>query len=216
MTPSGYLHITYDVVTPEHVEMSMPISEEIYQPHGFCTAAPRAPCWNRAQVAAPRRTDFDKEPPFGLSPISATSRANPGVLHSFADLELRGSQLRRSQAVGHVVAKRRRRRCGFRRHLHHQDRHERAFRRKEPPARTALTRTDNPTSSKCPSGRAVASDTLVTVWGRSTKCPVCLGHAAVLCVCTLPRFGWFDLFGRFLPYFEDAVFVVLGFAWRCV
>ena len=25
-----------------------------------------------------------------------------------------------------------------------------------------------------------------------------------------PRFGWFDLFGRFLPNFEDAVFVVLG------
>ena len=35
MTLLDTLHITYDVVTPEHVEMSMPISEEIYQPHGF-------------------------------------------------------------------------------------------------------------------------------------------------------------------------------------
>ena len=67
MTLLDTLHITYDVVTPEHVEMSMPISEEIYQPHGFlhggATLALLESCASRGAEA---RTDFDKELPFGL------------------------------------------------------------------------------------------------------------------------------------------------------
>ena len=66
MTLLDTLRITYDVVTPEHVEMSMPISEEIYQPHGFlhggATLALLESCASRGAEA---RTDFDKELPFG-------------------------------------------------------------------------------------------------------------------------------------------------------
>ena len=67
MTLLDTLHITYDVVTPEHVEMSMPISEEIYQPHGFlhggATLALLESCASRGAEA---RTDFDKELPLSL------------------------------------------------------------------------------------------------------------------------------------------------------
>ena len=83
MTLLDTLHITYDVVTPEHVEMSMPISEEIYQPHGFlhggATLALLESCASRGAEA---RTDFDKELPFGLE--SDIRHKKPGKNRIFA------------------------------------------------------------------------------------------------------------------------------------
>ena len=83
MTLLDTLHITYDVVTPEHVEMSMPISEEIYQPHGFlhggATLSLLESCASRGAEA---RTDFDKELPFGLE--SDIRHKKPGECRRFA------------------------------------------------------------------------------------------------------------------------------------
>ena len=107
MTLLDTLHITYDVVTPEHVEMSMPISEEIYQPHGFlhggATLALLESCASRGAEA---RTDFDKELPFGLeSDIRHKKPGKSGVLHGFADLEHEDPSYGGRKQFWHVVAK---------------------------------------------------------------------------------------------------------------
>ncbi len=54
MTLLDTLGITTISVEKNRVEMRMPVRPEIYQPHGFCTAAPPSRCWNRAHRALPR------------------------------------------------------------------------------------------------------------------------------------------------------------------
>lgn len=85
----------------------MPISEEIYQPHGFlhggATLALLESCASRGAEA---RTDFDKELPFGLeSDIRHKKPGKSGVLHGFADLEHEDPSYGGRKQFWHVVAK---------------------------------------------------------------------------------------------------------------
>ena len=56
MALTDTLHIETVSADKRHVEATMPIVPEVFQPHGTCTAAPPSRCWKRWQASAPSRT----------------------------------------------------------------------------------------------------------------------------------------------------------------
>ena len=100
------LHIAIESVTPERVEMSMPISPEIFQPHGFvhggATIALLESC---ASYGAEARTDFDRELPFGLeTTIRHKKPGKSGTLHGVAELDHEDPSYGGRKQFWHVVA----------------------------------------------------------------------------------------------------------------
>ena len=100
------LHIETASVSPERVEMTMPITDEVRQPHGFlhggATIALLESCASRGADA---RTDFDKELPFGLeSTIRHKKPGKAGLLHGLAELDHEDPSYGGRKQFWHVVA----------------------------------------------------------------------------------------------------------------
>ncbi len=106
MTLIDTLHIETVSVSPERVEMTMPITDEVRQPHGFlhggATIALLESCASRGADA---RTDFDKELPFGLeSTIRHKKPGKSGLLHGLAELDHEDASFGGRKQFWHVVA----------------------------------------------------------------------------------------------------------------
>ena len=106
MTLIDTLHIETTSVSPERVEMTMPITDEVRQPHGFlhggATIALLESCASRGADA---RTDFDKELPFGLeSTIRHKKPGKAGLLHGLAELDHEDPSYGGRKQFWHVVA----------------------------------------------------------------------------------------------------------------
>lgn len=106
MTLLDTLQIEVVSVSPERVEMTMPITEAHQQPHGFlhggATIALLESCASRGADA---RTDFDKELPFGLeSTIRHKKPGKQGVLHGLAELDHEDPSYGGRKQFWHVVA----------------------------------------------------------------------------------------------------------------
>ena len=56
MALTDTLHIETVSADKRHVEAVMPITPEVFQPHGTCTAARPSRCWKRWPASAPSRT----------------------------------------------------------------------------------------------------------------------------------------------------------------
>ena len=106
MTLIDTLHIEIVYASPERVEMTMPITDEVRQPHGFlhggATIALLELCASRGADA---RTDFDKELPFGLeSTIRHKKPGKSGLLHGLAELDHEDPSFGGRKQFWHVVA----------------------------------------------------------------------------------------------------------------
>ena len=106
MTLIDTLHIETVSAGPERVEMTMPITDEVRQPHGFlhggATIALLESCASRGADA---RTDFDKELPFGLeSTIRHKKPGKAGLLHGLAELDHEDPSFGGRKQFWHVVA----------------------------------------------------------------------------------------------------------------
>ena len=106
MTLIDTLHIEIVSASPERVEMTMPITDEVRQPHGFlhggATIALLESCASRGADA---RTDFDKELPFGLeSTIRHKKPGKSGLLHGLAELDHEDPSFGGRKQFWHVVA----------------------------------------------------------------------------------------------------------------
>ncbi len=106
MTLIDTLHIETLSVSPERVEMTMPITDEVRQPHGFlhggATIALLESCASRGADA---RTDFEKELPFGLeSTIRHKKPGKSGLLHGLAELDHEDPSYGGRKQFWHVVA----------------------------------------------------------------------------------------------------------------
>ncbi len=106
MTLIDTLHIETTSVSPERVEMTMPITDEVRQPHGFlhggATIALLESCASRGADA---RTDFDKELPFGLeSTIRHKKPGKTGLLYGLAELDHEDPSYGGRKQFWHVVA----------------------------------------------------------------------------------------------------------------
>lgn len=100
------LKITIESVTPDRVEMSMPITPEVHQPHGFlhggATIALLESC---ASYGAEARCDFDKELPFGLeTTIRHKKPGKSGTLHGVAELDREEPSYGGRKQFWHVIA----------------------------------------------------------------------------------------------------------------
>ena len=73
----------------EHVEATMPITPDLYQPFGFLHGgATIALLESVASVGAEERTDFDRERPFGIDvQVRHRKSGKTGLLHGTADLD---------------------------------------------------------------------------------------------------------------------------------
>lgn len=106
MTLIDTLRIETTSVSPERVEMTMPITDEVRQPHGFlhggATIALLESCASRGADA---RTDFSKELPFGLeSTIRHKKPGKTGLLHGLAELDHEDPSYGGRKQFWHVVA----------------------------------------------------------------------------------------------------------------
>ncbi len=106
MTLIDTLHIETVSASPKRVEMTMPIADEVRQPHGFlhggATIALLESCASRGADA---RTDFDKELPFGLeSTIRHKKPGKSGLLHGVAELDHEDPSFGGRKQFWHVVA----------------------------------------------------------------------------------------------------------------
>ncbi len=77
------------------IEARMPITEEVYQPHGFLHGgATIALLETVASIGAEKRTDFERERPFGIDVhVRHCKGGKSGMLHGVAELDrLEGSK----------------------------------------------------------------------------------------------------------------------------
>ena len=106
MTLLDTLNVTVESVSTERVEMSMPITDAVKQPHGFlhggATIALLESCASRGADA---RTDFSKELPFGLeSTIRHKKPGKEGTLHGLAELDREDPSYGGRKQFWHVIA----------------------------------------------------------------------------------------------------------------
>ncbi len=106
MTLTETLNVQVVSVTTERVEMTMPITDAVKQPHGFlhggATIALLESCASRG---ADERTDFSKELPFGLeSTIRHKKPGKEGLLHGLAELEHEDPSYGGRKQYWHVIA----------------------------------------------------------------------------------------------------------------
>lgn len=89
MALAELLHIKEIERGPERVELSMPITPDVYQPHGLLHGGVTiALLETAASYGAEERTDFSKELPFGLeTTIRHRKPGKTGTLHGVAELE---------------------------------------------------------------------------------------------------------------------------------
>lgn len=83
------LGISVEEITPEHVELTMPIGQNVLQEWGFLHGgATLALLESAASYGAAARTDPQTERPFGIN-LNVTHRKSEvsGSVHGFADIE---------------------------------------------------------------------------------------------------------------------------------
>lgn len=83
------LHITIVSEGRQHVESTMPITPDLYQPFGFLHGgATIALLESTASVGAQAHADLSRERPFGIEvQVRHRKSATTGLLHATADLE---------------------------------------------------------------------------------------------------------------------------------
>lgn len=99
-------HMTTVVRTPDRVEIAMPITPDLFQPHGLLhggvTIALLETC---ASYGAEERTDFDRELPFGLeTTIRHRKPGRSGLLHGVAEIDHEEPSYGGRKQFWHVVA----------------------------------------------------------------------------------------------------------------